>query len=99
MRYLLDKALTFNFGKEFTTKQAAIQVDYTCAYRGFVGKCRLMWACRNAMSLLLAAHMVMWIMSDLGIPCSNCMMQGFGVNTRTLLNAENQHHFVEVPLD
>ena len=31
----------------------------------------------------LAAHMVMWVMSDRGIPRSYRMMQGFGVNTCT----------------
>ncbi|KAF5386615.1 hypothetical protein D9615_001546 [Tricholomella constricta] len=42
-----------------------------------------------------SAHMVMWVMSDRGIPRSFRMMQGFGVNTYTLLNAEGQRHFVK----
>ena len=34
-------------------------------------------------------------MSDRGIPRSYRMMQGFGVNTYTLINAEGQRHFVK----
>lgn len=37
----------------------------------------------------------MWVMSDRGIPRSYRMMQGFGVNTFTLVNAEGQRHFVK----
>ena len=39
--------------------------------------------------------MVMWAMSDRGIPRSYRMMQGFGVNTYTLVNAEGKRHFVK----
>ncbi|KAL1733019.1 catalase-like domain-containing protein [Schizophyllum commune] len=42
-----------------------------------------------------ASHMVMWAMSDRGIPRSYRMMQGFGVNTYTLLNAAGERHFVK----
>ncbi|GJE87736.1 catalase [Phanerochaete sordida] len=42
-----------------------------------------------------SAHMVMWAMSDRGIPRSYRMMQGFGVNTYTLVNAEGQRFFVK----
>jgi len=42
-----------------------------------------------------AAHMIMWVMSDRGIPRSYRMMQGFGVNTYTLLNAEGKRFFVK----
>ncbi|ESK88286.1 putative catalase [Moniliophthora roreri MCA 2997] len=42
-----------------------------------------------------SAHMVMWVMSDRGIPRSYRMMQGFGVNTYTLLNAAEERHFVK----
>jgi len=42
-----------------------------------------------------SAHMVMWAMSDRGIPRSFRMMQGFGVNTFTLLNAAGEKHFVK----
>ncbi|KAF8458076.1 catalase-like domain-containing protein [Terfezia claveryi] len=42
-----------------------------------------------------ASHMVMWAMSDRAIPRSFRMMQGFGVNTFTLLNAQGQRHFVK----
>ncbi|KAF8655852.1 hypothetical protein AX16_002935 [Volvariella volvacea WC 439] len=41
------------------------------------------------------AHMVMWVMSDRGIPRSFRMMQGFGVNTFTLINAQGKRHFVK----
>ena len=64
---------------------------------------------------LLAAHMVLWAMSDrgkyihcglllffchpetffIGIPRSFRMMQGFGVNTYTLINAEGKRVFVK----
>ncbi|KAH0838534.1 catalase-like domain-containing protein [Lanmaoa asiatica] len=43
----------------------------------------------------VASHMVMWVMSDRGIPRSFRMMQGFGVNTYTLLNREGDRHFVK----
>jgi len=39
--------------------------------------------------------MVMWSMSDRAIPRSYRMMQGFGVNTFTLLNAKGERHFVK----
>ncbi|KZV72231.1 catalase-domain-containing protein [Peniophora sp. CONT] len=42
-----------------------------------------------------ATHMVMWAMSDRGIPRSFRMMQGFGVNTYTLQNAAGERHFVK----
>ncbi|KAF8446207.1 catalase-like domain-containing protein [Boletus edulis BED1] len=42
-----------------------------------------------------SAHMVMWVMSDRGIPRSFRMMQGFGVNTYTLLNDRGERHFVK----
>ncbi|KAH9484073.1 catalase A [Psilocybe cubensis] len=42
-----------------------------------------------------SAHMVMWAMSDRGIPRSYRMMQGFGVNTFTLINAEGKRVFVK----
>lgn len=60
----------------------------------------------------IAAHMIMWIMSDRGtlkspppvchsltektaIPRSYRMMQGFGVNTYTLVNAQGERFFVK----
>ncbi len=42
--------------------------------------------------------MVMWVMSDRGIPRSFRMMQGFGVNTYTLINANGERHFVKFHL-
>jgi catalase len=36
------------------------------------------------------AHMVMWVMSDRGIPRSYRMMEGFGVHTFKLVNARGQ---------
>ncbi len=36
------------------------------------------------------AHMVMWVMSDRGIPRSYRMMEGFGVHTFKLINAAGQ---------
>ncbi|ATY60864.1 catalase A [Cordyceps militaris CM01] len=42
-----------------------------------------------------ATHMFMWAMSDRGIPRSYRMMQGFGVNTFTLVNASGKRHFVK----
>jgi catalase len=39
--------------------------------------------------------MFMWAMSDRGIPRSYRMMQGFGVNTYTLTNAEGVRHFAK----
>src|SRR3981189_1340182 len=42
-----------------------------------------------------ATHMFMWTMSDRGIPRSYRMMQGFGVNTFTLTNAEGVRSFVK----
>ncbi|KAK4974755.1 catalase A [Elasticomyces elasticus] len=40
-------------------------------------------------------HMFLWAMSDRGIPRSFRMMQGFGVNTYTLINAKGERHFVK----
>jgi len=40
-------------------------------------------------------HMFMWAMSDRGIPRSYRMMQGFGVNTFTMTNAEGVRSFVK----
>ncbi|KAF3928042.1 Catalase-3 [Arthrobotrys entomopaga] len=42
-----------------------------------------------------ATHMLMWAMSDRGIPRSYRMMQGFGVNTFTLTNAAGERSFVK----
>ncbi|KXN82631.1 Catalase A [Leucoagaricus sp. SymC.cos] len=42
-----------------------------------------------------SAHMVMWVMSDRGIPRSYRMIQGFGVNTYTLMNAKGERFFVK----
>jgi catalase len=42
-----------------------------------------------------STHMFTWAMSDRGIPRSFRMMQGFGVNTFTLLNAEGRRTFVK----
>ena len=39
--------------------------------------------------------MVMWAMSDRAIPRSFRMMQGFGVNTFTLINKAGKRHFVK----
>ncbi|TJZ51424.1 catalase [Sphingobacterium olei] len=44
------------------------------------------------------AHMVMWLMSDRAIPRSYRMMQGFGVNTYKLLNAQGESFFVKFHL-
>jgi catalase len=40
-------------------------------------------------------HMLMWIMSDRAIPRSFRMMEGFGVHTFRLINAEDTSHFVK----
>jgi catalase len=40
-------------------------------------------------------HTLMWVMSDRGIPRSLRMMQGFGVHTYRLVNAEGKSHFVK----
>ncbi|KUI65198.1 Catalase-1 [Cytospora mali] len=42
-----------------------------------------------------ATHMYMWTMSDRAIPRSYRMMQGFGVNTYTLINAQGKRSFVK----
>ncbi len=42
-----------------------------------------------------AMHMVMWIMSDRGIPRSFGMMDGFGVHTFRLVNAQGKSTFVK----
>ncbi|KAF3925362.1 Catalase-3 [Dactylellina cionopaga] len=42
-----------------------------------------------------ATHMLMWAMSDRGIPRSYRMMQGFGVNTFTLVNSAGERSFVK----
>lgn len=40
-----------------------------------------------------STHMLMWVMSDRGIPRSYRMMQGFGVHTFRLINKEGQSVF------
>ncbi|QKG26809.1 catalase [Actinomadura verrucosospora] len=40
-------------------------------------------------------HMMMWLMSDRAIPRSYAMMQGFGVHTFRLVNAEGRATFVK----
>ena len=42
-----------------------------------------------------AMHMVMWTMSDRGIPRSFRFMEGFGVHTFRFVNADGQSHFVK----
>jgi catalase len=42
-----------------------------------------------------STHMLMWVMSDRGIPRSFRMMQGFGVHTFRLVNAAGESHFVK----
>ncbi|KZV92863.1 catalase [Exidia glandulosa HHB12029] len=44
------------------------------------------------------SHMIQWAMSDRAIPRSYRMMQGFGVNTYTLINDKNERHFVKFHL-
>ncbi len=41
------------------------------------------------------AHMVMWVMSDRGIPRSFATMEGFGVHTFRLINAEGRTRLVK----
>ena len=40
-------------------------------------------------------HMIMWVMSDRAIPRSFRFMEGFGVHTFRLVNAEGESHFVK----
>ncbi len=42
-----------------------------------------------------SAHMIMWVMSDRAIPRSYRMMEGFGVHTFRLINAEGESNFVK----
>ncbi len=42
-----------------------------------------------------SAHMLMWVMSDRAIPRSLAMMEGFGVHTFRLVNAEGVARFVK----
>ena len=42
-----------------------------------------------------STHMIMWVMSDRGIPRSLRMMEGFGVNTFRLLNDKDEATFVK----
>jgi catalase len=41
------------------------------------------------------AHMLMWVMSDRAIPRSYRTMQGFGVHTFRLINAQGESHYVK----
>lgn len=41
------------------------------------------------------AHMMMWLLSDRGIPRSFRMMEGFGVNTFRLINVQGKARFVK----
>ena len=42
-----------------------------------------------------SAHMIMWVLSDRGLPRSYAMMEGFGVHTFRLVNAEGKGRFVK----
>jgi catalase len=42
-----------------------------------------------------STHMLMWLMSDRGLPRSYRMMEGFGVHTFRLVNARGTSHFVK----
>jgi catalase len=42
-----------------------------------------------------SAHMLMWVMSDRALPRSFAMMEGFGVHTFRLINAEGKARFVK----
>ena len=42
-----------------------------------------------------SAHMIMWVMSDRALPRSYRMMEGFGVHTFRLINAEGKSSFVK----
>ena len=42
-----------------------------------------------------SAHMLVWVMSDRGIPRSFSMMEGFGVHTFRLVNAQGKSRFVK----
>ena len=42
-----------------------------------------------------SAHMIMWVMSDRALPRSLRMMEGFGVHTFRLINAEGVSNFVK----
>ena len=46
-----------------------------------------------------STHMLMWAMSDRAIPRSYRMMQGFGVHTFRLVNAEGESQLRQVPLE
>ncbi|MDQ0158921.1 catalase [Alkalibacillus salilacus] len=49
------------------------------------------WVVHNQES----AHMIMWLLSDRGIPRSFRMMEGFGVHSFRLVNQQGQAHFVK----
>ncbi len=40
-------------------------------------------------------HMIMWVISDRGIPRSLRMMEGFGIHTFRLVNKQGKSHFVK----
>jgi catalase len=42
-----------------------------------------------------SSHMIMWLMSDRALPRSYSMMEGFGVHTFRLINAEGKASFVK----
>ncbi|OZC01217.1 catalase [Rubricoccus marinus] len=42
-----------------------------------------------------SAHTIMWVLSDRGLPRSYAMMEGFGVHTFRLVNAEGKARFVK----
>lgn len=80
MKYLKARPLTTTFGISWACNPNVRQISHS----GYLVD-----------TLFIAAHMVMWAMSDRGVPRSFRMMQGFGVNTFTLLNASGERHFVK----
>ncbi|WP_188205900.1 catalase [Alkalibacillus aidingensis] len=49
------------------------------------------WVVNNRES----AHMIMWLLSDRGIPRSYRMMEGFGVHTFRFVNDQGKAHFIK----
>ena len=76
-----------------TARSSAVSCSLAVADCCFACACCV---CRDFISLTPeSSHMIAWVLSDRAIPRSYRMMQGFGVNTFVLVNAERRRTFVK----
>jgi catalase len=71
----------------------AVKMEANCGYPQAASAHDTFWDFIGLMPE--STHMIMWVMSDRGIPRSLRMIEGFGVNTFRLLNDKDEATFVK----